>query len=137
MNLTKNVKVIQVKAPETAATTAVNSDAVDTTGFEGVVFMGSIAVANAGNYGEVQQGDTTSPATALAGTKVVTAANNNSFVIDVYRPSKRYVRCVVTRTASSATGALYAVLYGAAKAPTTQGAGIDAELHVSPAEGTP
>jgi hypothetical protein len=137
MNLIKNVKIIQIKDPQTAATSAVESDAVDTSGYEGVLFVGSIAVANAGNYAEAQQGDTTSPATALAGTKVVTAANHNSFALDVYKPTKRYLRCVVTRTASSATGALYAILYNGAKMPTTQGAGIDAELHVSPAEGTP
>ena len=125
-------------AASAAATTAVNSDILDMQGFEGVAFFGSIATKNAGNYAKVQQGANASltDAADLEGTKLVTAADAGSFLIDVYKPQERYVRCVVTRTASTALGEIYAIQYNAHKAPVSQGSSIDAETHISPDEGT-
>jgi len=138
MNLSKNAKFVLAKAGQSADTSAVNSDVIDMQGFEGVVFVGSIGTANAGNYAKVQQGAQSdlSDAADLEGTKVVPGDDGDSFLIDVYRPKERYVRCVVTRGASTTTGDIYAILYGATKYPVTQGDTIDAETHVSPDEGT-
>lgn len=140
MNLNKHVKVVLAKAGQADGTSAVNSDVIDTAGFEGVMFVGSIATANAGNFGKVQQGAAAnlSDAADLEGTKVAPGDNGDSFLIDVYRPRERYVRCVVTRGASTVTGDLYALLYGAHKLPVSHGSSstIDAETHASPAEGT-
>lgn len=139
MNLSKNVKVVLAKAGQSSAGTAVNSDVIDMQGFEGVMFVGSIATANAANFGKLQQGQQSdgSDMADLAGTKVVPGDNGDSFLIDLYQPQERYVRCVVDRGgANTATGDIYAILYCARKAPTSHGATIDAELHASPAEGT-
>jgi hypothetical protein len=139
MNLSKNVKVVLAKAGAGSAGTAVTSDAIDTQGFEGCMFVGSIATANAGNFAKVQQSSDNGADTYadLEGTKVVPGDNGDSFMIDVYRPRERYLKCLVTRAgADTATGDIYAILYGPAKAPTSHGATIDAETHVSPAEGT-
>ena len=139
MNLSKNSKLIKVKAGQASGTDLITSDTVDMQGFEGVMIFGSIATANAGNYATARQGDNSamSDGADLAGTKIVPGDNGDSFLIDLYRPSKRYVDVQVVRGAATITGDIYALLYDAPrKAPTSQGATIDAELHVSPAEGT-
>lgn len=138
MNHFKDCKLVFGVAGATAATTAVTTGIIDTANFEGVAFFGRIATANAGNHVKVQQGDASnlSDAADLAGTQTVTGDDADSFLVDVFRPTKRYVRATITRTASTVTGDVYAVLYGPRKVPVTHGDTIDAEYHVSPAEGT-
>lgn len=137
MNLSKNVKITKVKALSASAGTAVNSDSVDMAGFDGVVFFGRIATANAANFGNVAQSSDDSVFADLAGTKVVPGDDADSFSIDVYKPTKRYLRCEVDRGGvNTIVGDIYAVQYGAHKKPTTHGATVDSETHISPAEGT-
>lgn len=140
MNLNKNAKVVLAKAGQTSAGTTVTSDAIDTQGFEGCMFVGSIATANAANFAKVQQSsdDGSSDTYAdLTGTKVVPGDDGDSFLIDIYKPRERYLKCLIDRGgANTATGDIYAILYGAHKAPVSHGSTIDAETHASPAEGT-
>lgn len=139
MNLTKNCKVTLVKGPQGSAGTAVTSDEVDMEGFEGVVFVGSIATVNAANFAKAQQDTATGMGSAadLEGTKVVPGDDGDSFMIDIYRPRERFLRVVIDRGGTNtATGDIYAIQYGARKAPVSHGATIDSEVHVSPAEGT-
>lgn len=139
MNLNKNVKVVLAKAAQGADTTTVTSDAIDTQGYEGCMFVGSITTANAGNYGKVQQSSDDAAADTyadLTGTKNVPGDSGDSFLIDINKPRERYLKCLIVRGASTATGDLYAILYGAHKKPTSHGSTIDAETHASPAEGT-
>lgn len=138
MNLSKNVKVLLAKAAAAAATTDVETDIIDIQGFEGVMLVGSIGTANAGNYVKAQQGNDSglSDAADLEGTKIVPGDDGDSFLLDLYRPQKRYIKGIVTRGVSTTTGDIYALLYVPAKAPVSHGATIDAELHVSPDEGT-
>ena len=137
MNLSKDVKITMVKDAAVSAGTALNSDSVDMAGFEGVMFIGQIDTANAANFANAAQSSNDSSFDDLAGTKVVPGDNDDSFLIDIYKPGDRYVRCEIDRGgANTATGPIYAIQYGAAVKPTSHGATIDAELHVSPAEGT-
>lgn len=139
MNLSKNSKLIKVKDGQASGTTTLTTDTIDTQGFEGVAIFGSLATANAGNYAKARQGATSNMADAadLEGTKLVPGDNGDSFLLDIYRPKERYVDVQIIRTVATVTGDVYALLYDAPrKAPTSQGATIDAELHVSPAEGT-
>lgn len=138
MNLSKNTKLIKIAAGAAAGTDEVLSDALDTLGYEGALIFGSIATANAGNYAKLQQSSDNSADTYadLAGTKNVPGHNGDSFLIDIYRPQERYLKCSITRGASTVTGDVYALLYGARSKPTTHGTTIDAEMHISPAEGT-
>lgn len=137
MNLNKHIKVTMVKAAQTSAGTAINSDSVDMANWDGVLFVGTIATANAANFANVAQSSDDSSFDDLAGTKVVPGDNGDSFLIDVFRPSDRYVRCEIDRGgANTATGDIYAVQYGPRKLPVTHGTTVDAETHVSPAEGT-
>lgn len=136
MNLSKNVKVTLVAAGAVSAGTAINSTAVDMSGFEGVIFVGSFATANAGNTANAAQSSTSGGSYAdLAGTEIAPGGNGDSFLIDVYRPTDRFVRCEIDRSgADTITGDVYAIQYGAASKPTVQGATIDAILGISPAE---
>ncbi len=137
--LSENVSVEQIEEGQTANTTAVTSDAIDMEGFEGVMIIGSIGTQNTGNYAKVQQSSDNAVLDAysdLEGTKVTTTVSGNSFLIDIYRPAKRYLKCVVTRGASSTSGVMHAIKYGPKLMPTSHGSVVDAETHVSPAEGT-
>ncbi len=77
----------------------------------------------------------------LEGTAQTVAADddNQVFVIDLVRPTKRYVRLVVTKDGANAAAesAIY-VQYGAKDLPVTMNVTdeVTAETHVSPAEGT-
>lgn len=140
MNLSKKTKLTLVKASQISGGTAVNSDSVDMSGWEGVMFFGSITTANAANFANLAQSSDDGGADAfadLAGTKVVPGDNGDSFLIDCFRPRERYVRCEIDRGgAATVTGDIYALQYGPKKLPTSQGTTIDAEQHTSPAEGT-
>jgi hypothetical protein len=138
MNLSKDCKLTKVLAAAASAGTALNTAEVDMLGFEGVMFFGRIATVNAANFANLAQSSVSGGTFLdLAGTKVVPGDDADSFLIDVYKPSDRYVRCEIDRGgANTATGDVYALQYGASKRPVSHGATIDAETHVSPAEGT-
>ncbi len=138
MNLSKNVKVTKVLASAASAGTALNSTAVDMSGWEGVMFFGSIATVNAANFANAAQGLTSGGSFAdLIGTKVSPGDDLDSFLIDVYRPLERFVRLEIDRGgANTITGDVYAVQYGPRVLPTSHGSTIDAETHISPIEGT-
>lgn len=137
MNLSKESKLVLVKAAQGSAGTAIDTDSVDMAGYEGVMFFGTIATANAGNFANVAQSANDSSFADLADTKVVPSTNGNSFLIDVVKPQERYVRCEIDRSGTNtATGDIYALLYSSRKSPTTHGTTIQAETHISPEEGT-
>ena len=124
MNLSPNINITKVKNYSSADTDAVTSDAVDMQNYDGVLFFTTFAVANAGNYLKVQQDENDasafSDAEDLAGTKVTPASTNDVAWIDVYRPSKRYIRVHATRAgASTALGEIYAIRYNGRELPET------------------
>jgi hypothetical protein len=147
MNLSKNVLVSTAVTPTAGAagTTDINGTTLDMSGFEGVlvlVRMGTIT-ATAVTSIKMQQGAESdlSDAADLAGTGVTIAADDDDqiFMIDLYRPTDRYVRVVVDRgTANAVVASAEYIQYGPREKPTDNNV-TDAstyELHVSPAEGT-
>ena len=136
MNASKNMKLTKVLAGAAAGTTALNSASVDMQGFEGVMFFGTIATADATNYANAAQSSDDSTFADLENTKVVPGDDADSFLIDIVKPTDRYIRCEIARGVSTATGDVYALQYGARKAPVSHGSTIDAETHISPDEGT-
>lgn len=139
MNLSKSTKLIKILDGAATNTTTLTSSTIDMAGFEGVRIFGQIATVNAGNYVKAREGAASnmSDAADLAGTKLVPGTNGNSFDLDIYKPLKRYIDVQIVRGgATTVTGDVYALLYEARKAPVSQGATIESELHVSPAEGT-
>jgi hypothetical protein len=139
MQLSNHIKITKVKDHTTSADTAVTSDAVDMSGYEGVVFVTSFGTANAGNTILASQ-DTASGGdyTDLLGTSVSSGTSDEDVWIDVYRPSKRYVRCEIARGSASTLESIYAIQYGPRVLPVSNvlSGTIIGEAHVSPAEGT-
>lgn len=147
MNLLKNVKISEVNAPVAAAdNTDDNSDILDMSGFEGVIFIVPItdSVATGVATLTVEQNSAnsgTGMAALSGGAATATCAvnddlNDTLLIVDVFRPQERYVQGVITSaTANIAFGNTIAIQYGARKAPITQPASVsDSELAVSPAE---
>lgn len=138
MNLSKNSKLILVKAGQATGTTQLGTSVIDMQGFNGVMVFGSLATANAGNYAKAREGDASdmSDGADLEGTKNTPANNGDSFLIDIYKPKKRYVDVQIIRGVTTITGDVYALLYDAPrKSPTSHGSTINAETFASPAEG--
>jgi hypothetical protein len=140
-NLSNAIKVTKVAAGAASGGTDVAGTTIDMQGFEGVVFVTTIATANAGNFLKAQQGVASdlSDAADLEGSKVVAAANGQVVWYDLYQPRERYVRPVVVRAgANTATGDLYAIQYGPRRLPVSNLVAntIIGEVAVSPAEGT-
>ena len=132
------IKLTKVKDHSTAATSAVNSDGVDMTGYAGVVFLTSFGTAATDNTVEVAQSTDNSSFADLLGTSVASGASDEDVWVDVYEPQERYVRLEVARGTSSTLESIWALQYGARSIPvdnTTTGT-IVGESHVSPAEGT-
>lgn len=138
--LTEDVK-INVCADHTAeGTTAITGATIDMRDFDGCVFMAAFGVANANNYMKIQQGEEPgmSDAADLEGTKIVPSGNNELVATDVYRPTDRYLRAMVTRGASTLVSPILAIQYKGRKSPiTNDDAGeVQVEEFVSPNEGT-
>lgn len=118
---------------------------LDMKGYEGVLMIVKLAdVATGGtNSIKAQQDSAVGGGTMadLEGTKIVIADSddNQIFVIDVFRPAKRYVRLYVDKDTSNAMAesAVY-VQYDARSLPVTVNVTdkVTGEAHVSPAEGT-
>jgi len=139
MNEKQNVKITKVHAYESAAGSTHYSDILDMAGFEGVVFVASIGTAAANNGVNAQQDTDAAGGTMadLEGTKILSDATQTDFVLDIYRPTERYVRLAVLRGTSTTIEAVWAIQYGAHKMPTDNDTAAQAsEVHASPAEGT-
>jgi len=146
MNLSKNVKITRVSNAVAAGTTEIDGAVIDMQGFEGVQFAVSFGTITSGAVTSIklQHGDAAnlSDAADLAGTAMTVADtdDNKMFVIDCYRPLKRYVRCVVLRaTQNAVVDGISATQYSARVKPCTNDSTTVASTKtvVSPAAGTP
>lgn len=142
LNISSNVKLTKVADHTTAGTTDVESAILDMSGYEGVMFFTSFGTAAADNLLKVQQDDANASGgmADLLGSGVVSGASpsNEDVWADVYRPTKRYVRCVAVVDTSSTVESIWALQYGPRETPvdnTTSGT-ITGESSASPAEGT-
>lgn len=128
LNYDKRTRVVNATA---AGVTAINGSAIDMQDFDSVVFecaMGALtatqvtglkAQGSNDNGGSDPYADITGAATAAA----ADADSNKLLILEVNRPQKRYIRCVVTRgTANAVIDGVIAVQSGAKKAPVTHDA---------------
>jgi hypothetical protein len=147
MNLSKNVKIMEVGAPVSAANnTDDNSDRIDMSGWEGVVFVCPVTDSVAGGVAtlKVEQNTANSDSgmAALSGASAAsTSASNDDIndkllIVDVYKPRERYVQAVRTSaTQNIAFGSVIAILYNGKLAPVAADASVlAATLVVSPSE---
>jgi hypothetical protein len=144
MNLTKSVKILNALdyASETADR---NGETLDMQGFEGVAMIVKTATIAAGATTSIkaQQGDESnlSDAEDLEGSAITIEDDDDDeiFVIDLYKPEKRYVRLVVDKDGSNACAesAVYAQYEGRVRPEDNNVADeITTELNISPDEGT-
>ena len=115
MQLSNEVKVTRCTTQQEAGTADQSGSSIDMQGYDGVMFITTFGTANDGNYIKAQQDENDATgfgdAEDLAGTKTVSTGANNTVVLDVYRPLKRYIRAVGVITASSTIGPIFALQY--------------------------
>lgn len=143
--LSKRVRIVQAITPTNGAagTTDINGATVDMQGYMGCLMkitFGSI-VSGAVTVIKAQQGQASdmSDAADLAGSgqSIADTDDDKVFLIDIFRPTERYLRIVVDRgTQNAVVASAEYILYGARKPPVSQPSGVAGEIHYSPAEGT-
>ena len=142
-NLSSVAKVTRVNNAAAAGTTDVESSSVDMTGYDAVQFVvafGAITATAVTNV-HLETSSDDSTFNDLEGTAITVADDddNQLVVLDLTRPRERYIRCVVDRgTANAVVDGIVALQYQAKAAPVTHDSTtvVDAEHHLSPAEGT-
>lgn len=141
MNQSSRTKLIKIADHSTAATSAVTSIAVDTAGYDGALFFSSFGTAAADNTVKVQQSSddgSTDAYSDLEGTSVSSSTSDEDVWVDVFRPTKRYLKFVAARGTSSTLESMWVQLYNPRTMPvdnTTSGT-ITGEVFATPAEGT-
>ena len=145
MALLESVRYDRVKVAQSAATADITSDSIDMAvdgGYRGVQFLvhfGTI-VSGAATTIKVQESSNDSSFSDLTGSAITVLDTNDDgiAVTDIYRPTKQYLRCIVTRaTQNSTVDAITAVLYQNNTEPVSQASEIiGAEIHISPLAGT-
>lgn len=146
MNSAKSEKVTRVLNAVAAGQTEQTSSAIDMAGFEGCKIYAAFGAITTGSVVTVklQQSSDDGSADAysdLEGTSSAVAddRDNDLVVIDINRPTKRYLKVVIGRTTQNAViDGVLAVQYGPRVMPTTDDSTtvVSRETHVSPAEGT-
>jgi hypothetical protein len=135
MNLSKDIKVTVVEAAATAATSELVSDVLDMSGFDGVMFIaltGDVTAASvltltvkANSANSVSSPTPVTQKATAAVTAGATDSDSKVLMVDVYKPTLRYVFASLTRADQNAViGGVIAIQYGAKAKPTTQDATV-------------
>lgn len=143
MSLLKNAKITRVLAAQADGTGTQSGDILDMSGFEGVLFIAKFDDVDTTAVITLQaQQNTINSATGMATiteTATFTAgasdADDDLLVLDIHKPTKRYIRPqVVIATANATTACVIAIQYGPSKSPITQGSTVlDTDLSVGSA----
>lgn len=135
----------RISNAEAAATTDINSASVDMAadnGYEGVEFMVAFGTITSGAVTSVKvQGSTDdSSFSDLTGTSATVADtdDNKIVVVEIYKPTYRYLRVVVDRgTQNAVVDGIFARLHSNRLEAVSQSSDvISSEIHLSPAAGT-
>lgn len=133
---TEEVKITRVSNAAAAAQTAINSSVLDMAGFDGVMFVALLGDSSSGSVitltaNENTANSTSAPMPTTSGISATytdpdgASADNNVLVVDVQRPSERYVFANLTRTtANCAVDGIIAIQYQSHSKPTAQSAGV-------------
>jgi hypothetical protein len=142
--ITDNCKISSAITPTAGAAgvSDINGSILDMAGFEGVKMHVRFGAITAGAVTSIkaQQGSQSdlSDAADIAGSgqTVADTDDDKSFVIDLLRPDKRYVRLVVDRgTQNAVVAEAHYEQYGAFAKKITHGSDVAVEQFTSPAEG--
>jgi hypothetical protein len=144
--LSKQAKVTRLSNAAAAATTDVNGTGLDMTGFDGVLFValfGTLTTTHVTSMKAQQSSDNASADdySDIAGSSSGAMADGDSnkmILLDVFRPTKQWVRPVVDRgTANAVLDGIIAIQYAARDIPITQGSTVSVQDYVIAAdEGT-
>jgi hypothetical protein len=150
-NFGKNCKVLRLPLDTTttytgtAGTTTLTTEGVDTLGFTGACFLIGFGTITSGAVTSIKAAQSDDNGVAdgysdLAGTAqtVADTDDNKVFMIDIYKPQKRYLEALIVRaTQNAVVDFMICVLYNAVQAPVTQDTTVGGlETFNSPAEGT-
>lgn len=128
-----------------AGTTALTTEGIDTRGYEGVMLKVAFGTITSGAVTSIkaqQSSDdgATDGYSDLEGTSQTVADTDDGkvFIIDIHRPTKRYIDLVISRgTQNAVVDYMEVVLYNPFQIPVTADATVGGiERHVSPNEGT-
>lgn len=113
-----------------AASTAFNGVGVDTSGWDGAIFYFLLGVTDGTFDLKIQRDDNSgfssaTDITSAALTQVTGTGDNLTYAIDVYRPTERYLRSVMT-TGAGATADVAGVLAILYRGTGTSGVGTTA-----------
>lgn len=133
--LSKGIKVTVVEAAAAAAQTELVTDVLDMSGYEGVIFMALTGDVTATSVltltvkGNSANSVTTPTPITQKATDAFTAgaatADSKVIMVDVFRPTLRYMFASLTRTTADAiVGGIVAIQYGAHNKPTTNDASV-------------
>jgi len=141
MNLLPRTITTKLAAAQATGTTAFNSGVIDTQNCEGVQFFASVGTAETDTGVKIQQGNQPdlSDAIDLPDTLTLSDGTQTDFVIDVYRPTKRYLRLVVLRPTTTTTiESVWAIRYSLRRANLNANTitAQAATLSISPDEAT-
>lgn len=142
--LSKNVVVIHNMNAVAAGTTNQTGAAVDTQGFDGVMFIADIGALTATQVTSLKAQDGLTSGGAyndIAGSNTSAMADGDSnklLVVDIYKPQLRFLKPVVLRaTANAVINCVIAILYKGLKGPVVNDATLSQiRSLVSPADGT-
>jgi len=143
--LSKNIEIRSSITPAAgvAGTTDIEGTVIDMLGFAAVMFLCRIGAMTTGAVTSLkaQHGaaaDLSDAADIEGSAQAVAVADaGETFVIDIVKPVKRYVRLYVDRgTANAVVASAEAILYAPRSAPATQPGGTNVESFVSPVSGT-
>jgi hypothetical protein len=128
-----------------AGTTTQTSSAVDLAGYQGVRFIVALGAITATGVPAVKASDCDTSGGTYAdiagslGTAFTASTDDNKlWVLDIYRPTKRFLKCIVTRaTANAVIDGVWAELYEGRVQPATDDTTVlGHKLLVSPVDGT-
>lgn len=121
--LTEHVKITKVADHTTAGTGDVSCSAVDMSedgGYDGVVFVTSYGTANANNILKAAGSADNSTFAEYASTaQIASGSSDEDVILDIQRPSQRYVKPVPERGTSSTLESVYAIRYRSRTRPVT------------------
>jgi len=139
MNLIKNVLVTNVLNLTSAGSTDTEANVLDMKGYEGVLFIANFATNNTSTMKglHVQAGSSSGGGDAVDiadSEQTCTSTSGGVVLVDVYKPTLRYIEAVIETSASTLDNRVTAVQYGARSVPTTQT--YDDDLIIGTSTGT-
>jgi hypothetical protein len=120
--LSDQIRITKVKDHSAAGTSPITGSGVDMAadgGYDGVLFLTSLSVANAGNFMTAGHADADTGYAPTVAT-VNSGASDEDLILDIKQPVKRWVNVIVTTAGSSTTvESIWAVQYRGRTAPLT------------------